>query len=173
MALRKLLTFHLPADFHADCGWLGAVRSRSLDPAAADFLRERHPAQVIGRDPAALIADWHPAGARMLYYVRQKSDTPCQFVATDGVFVHTIDAAGPDWRTFNGPVDALLHYCCRLWLAGPEVGPFPLAPRLGGYPGGIVIHELLDDRATLATSEETRRTTAFHPEETPCLTTAS
>ena len=109
----------------------------------------------------------------MLYYVRQKNGTPCQFVATDGVFVHTVDAEGPDWRVFRGPVAALIRHCYRLWQSSQAVGPFPLAPRLGGYPGAIVIHELLDDRATLAASEETRRPHAFHPEETPCLTTAS
>ena len=172
MALRRILTFNLSPDFHAECGWLSAVRSRCLDAAAANYLRERHPELLNRRDPARVLADWRPVGARMLYYLRQKGEASCQFIATDGIFVHVVHADGPDWHSFRGPVGKLLRRSHECWLSDPTTGEFPLAPRPGGYPGAIIIQDLANGMASIASSDS-GCVPSNHQEEKPCLATTS
>ena len=173
MPLRQILAFHLPAEFPRDCGWLDAVRNRRTDSTAATYLRERHPALVSGQDPSRVIADWQPLGGRMYYYLRQKSDAPCQFLATDGVFAHTVSAIRADWRSFSGPVGEFLDRCHELCRENLPPGVFPLMPLAGGYPGAVVLHELARGQATLATTAVPAQPRITQPEETPCPTTLS
>lgn len=168
MTFRKLLTFDLPADFPATCGWLSAVRSRCRDRAAANFLRDRHPDLVRARDAESVIAEWRPVRAQMFYYLRLKQSAPCQFIATDGVFVHSVEALGTDWRFFTGPVERLLVHCHEVWHSKTELGEFPLVPSLAGYPGAIILHELGYERATIVTSAADQPKSQ-HSEEAPCL----
>lgn len=104
----------------------------------------------------------------MFYYLRRKQGAPFQFIATDGVFVHSVEAAGPDWRFFTGPVERLVVHCHNLWRSDSVSGEFPLAPNSAGYPGAIIIHELSSERATMAASVADQ-SKSQHSEEAPCL----
>ena len=168
MTLRKLLSFTLLADFHADCGWLAAVRNRKLDIAASTFLRERHPELLVGKNPETVIAGWRPAGGRMLYYLRRKGGGPCQFVATDGIFAHTIDSNGSESWSFSGPIAGLLRCCDQLWQRISLAGECPMVPLPNGYPSAMVIHELVDNRAILALGAAPAPPRSVRPKEAQC-----
>ena len=171
MPVQQVFSFHLRPEFCRDCGWLEAVRRRHDDPAAANYLHERHPGLVAGRDPARLIATWWPVAGRMSYFLRGRGPGPCRFVATDGVFLHSIEAAGSHWRSFSGPIGELLTATYARWreLGGPD--EFPLAPRREGYPQAILLHQVSTGEVSLSVDQSVDQTKLTSQKESSCLLT--
>ncbi len=146
--LQTLLRFRLPRTFPDAIGWTAAVRARAHDPQAHRFLASRYPRIFAGSSPAIVLASWEPLGREMLYYVRGTPGEGLSFLATDRFFLHEVKRGGRvEWPA---PVKLLLDRCRNAWSETFQGRSCPLDPDRGGYPGALLVHDLMSESVSLA-----------------------